>query len=148
MEDKYIEFLKKTEIYDKEALDYLKDNTKVVDYSEETSNLIGTYPQVDDNNILKGVNICVPKMTNDITVGMNIHNYVSALMLYRNINKEFKNDKYEDLMGTYYELAYLKDNEQEDYFNMYLENIKEENNHLTMLLNVFDKDNKKSVNQR
>ena len=147
MEDKYIEFLKKTEIYDKEALDYLKDNTKVVDYSEETSNLIGTYPQVD-NNILKGVNICVPKMTNDITVGMNIHNYVSALMLYRNINKEFKNDKYEDLMGTYYELAYLKDNEQEDYFNMYLENIKEENNHLTMLLNVFDKDNKKSVNQR
>ena len=167
MEEKFINFLKKTEIYNENLLDYLKNRTTVENINElpkdfhvslprvnknlnEVLNIrdyanallfIGTYPQVDENNILKSVNICVPKMTNDITVGMNIHEYVKALMLYRNLGKEYQEDKYEELMPTLYELVYLKENDQEDYLNLYLEAIKEEDNYLTMLLNIFDKDN-------
>ena len=40
-----------------------------------------------------------------------IHEYVKALMLYRNLGKEYQEDKYEDLMPTLYELVYLKENE-------------------------------------
>ena len=144
MEDKFINYLKKTEIYNEELLNYLKDNTKVIEYSEDANDFIGTFPQVDENNILTGIKMCVPKMTNDITVGMNIHEYVHALMLYRNLNKEYVEDNQAELMPTFYELNYYKENNVNDYFNFYIEHIKEKGNYLTMLLNIFDKDNNKN----
>ena len=144
MEDKFINYLKKTEIYNEELLNYLKDNTKVIEYSEDANDFIGTFPQVDENNILTGIKMCVPKMTNDITVGMNIHEYVHALMLYRNLNKEYVEDNQAELMPTFYELYYYKDNNVDDYLNFYIEHIKEKGNYLTMLLNIFDKDNNKN----
>ena len=144
MEDKFINYLKKTEIYNEKVLNYLKDNTKVIEYSEDANDFIGTFPQVDENNILTGIKMCVPKMTNDITVGMNIHEYVHALMLYRNLNKEYVEDNQAELMPTFYELYYYKDNNVDDYLNFYIEHIKEKNNYLTVLLNVFDKDNNKN----
>ena len=144
MEDKFINYLKKTEIYNEELLNYLKDNTKVIEYSEDANDFIGTFPQVDENNILTGIKMCVPKMTNDITVGMNIHEYVHALMLYRNLNKEYVEDNQAELMPTFYELYYYKDNNVDDYLNFYIEHIKEKDNYLTMLLNIFDKDNNKN----
>lgn len=144
MEDKFINYLKKTEIYNEKLLNYLKDNTKVIEYSEDANDFIGTFPQVDENNILTGIKMCVPKMTNDITVGMNIHEYVHALMLYRNLNKEYVEDNQAELMPTFYELYYYKDNNVDDYLNFYIEHIKEKGNYLTMLLNIFDKDNNKN----
>ena len=90
--------------------------------------------------------MCVPKMTNDITVGMNIHEYVHAVTLYRYLNKEYEEDKQEELMPTFYELNYYKDNNVDDYLNFYIEHIKEKDNYLTMLLNIFDKDNNKNNN--
>ena len=144
MEDKFINYLKKIEIYNEELLNYLKDNTKVIEYSEDANDFIGTFPQVDENNILTGIKMCVPKMTNDITVGMNIHEYVHALMLYRNLNKEYVEDNQAELMPTFYELNYYKDNNVDDYLNFYIEHIKEKDNYLTMLLNIFDKDNNKN----
>ena len=147
MKEKYIDYLKKTEIYNEKVLNYLKDNTKVIEYSEDANDFLGTFPQVDENNILTGIKMCVPKMTNDITVGMNIHEYVHALMLYRNLNKEYVEDKQADLMPTFYELNYYKENNVDDYFNFYIEHIKEKDNYLTMLINIFDKDNK-NVNKK
>ena len=166
MEEKFINFLKKTEIYNEKLLDYLNDKIEIKDLSEAPKDLslgalrignnvskleelddyvhsiyfLGTFIEVDDDNILRNIYVRVPKMTNDISVGMNIYEYVKALMLYRNLGKEYQEDKYEDLMPTLYELVYLKENDQEDYLNLYLEAIKEEDNYLTMLLNIFDKD--------
>ncbi len=168
MEEKFINFLKRTELYNEKFNDYINDKIEIKDLSETPKDLrleilkmgsnvskleelgdyvhsiyfLGTTVEVDDDDIIKNVYITVPKMTNDITVGMNIREYVHALMLYRELGKEYKEDKYEDIIPTYYELAYLKENNQEDYFNLYLESIKEDNSYLSVLLNIFDKDNK------
>jgi len=145
MQEKYINFLKEVNIYDEKAINYLKDKTRILDYSEESKDFIGTYPQVDKNNILKDIKMCVPKITNDITLSINIHEYVHALLLYKNLNKEYKEDKYPELLPVFYELVYLKENNIDDYFNYYIEHIKEQNNYLTILLNIFDKENKKVI---
>ena len=146
MEEKFINFLQEMEIYNEKFLNYLKDKTLIVDLNEETKSSIGTYPKIDENNILKDIHICVPKKTNDITISMNIHEYVEALLLFRNLNEEYKEEKQKDLMPTFYELVYLKENNQDDYFNIYLEQIKESNSYLTILLNLFDKENVKEKN--
>ena len=143
MEEKYINYLKEAEIYNEKILAYLKANTKVIDYFEDSKDFIGTFPQVDENNILRGIKMCVPKMTNDITVGINIHEYVHAIMLFRNLNKEYVEDKQVELMPVFYELNYYKENNVDDYLNFYIEHIKEKDNYLTMLLKIFDKDNNK-----
>ena len=143
MEEKFINFLKETELYNEEVLEYIKPNTVKVDYSPEAIDFIGCFPVTDENNKLRAIRMCVPKMIDDITVAINIHEYVHLLMIYRSLNKEYEEPKDAELMPVYYELAYLKENNLDDYLNYYLEHIKEQDNYLRILLDIFAKDDNK-----
>ena len=140
MEEKFINFLKKSELYNEEFLNYLNDRTLITNHFEENKDIIGTYPILDEKNILKDIKICIPKLYNDIEVGVYINEYVTALMLYRNLNKEYKKHELDRIIPTYYELIYLKENNQEDYLNLYLEELKEQDDTYEILLNIFNKD--------
>ena len=140
MEEKFINFLKKSELYNEEFLNYLNDRTLITNHFEENKDIIGTYPILDEKNILKDIKICIPKLYTDIEVGVYINEYVTALMLYRNLNKEYKKHELDRIIPTYYELIYLKENNQEDYLNLYLEELKDQDDTYEILLNIFNKD--------
>ena len=73
MEEKFINFLKKSELYNEEFLNYLNDRTLITNHFEENKDIIGTYPILDEKNILKDIKICIPKLYNDIEVGVYIN---------------------------------------------------------------------------
>ena len=66
MKEKFINFLKETELYNEEVLEYIKPNTVKVDYSPEAIDFIGCFPVTDENNKLRAIRMCVPKMIDDI----------------------------------------------------------------------------------
>ena len=141
MEEKFIKFLKDNNIYNKEALKYFNDNSTYVDYKDESAEyFVGCYPKVE-NGILKGINICVPRMEDEITVTINIHEYVHALRLYKGLNKKYKDTGYEEVLPVFYELIFFKENAKsmDDYYNFYknylLEDYKKEYLMVTELYN-------------
>ena len=103
MRNKFIKFLKDTEIYNEEVFEYIKPKTVYLDHSEEATHFYGVFPIVDDNNIIKDIKLCVPKIKDDITVSINIHEYVHLLMVYRDLNKEYdvKTTHYNNLAKRY-----------------------------------------------
>jgi len=105
MYGKFINFLKENELYDEEVFNYMKDRIRIVKYNETSKDFFGCYPIVDENNILRDIKICVPNTIDDITVSINIHEYVHYLLTYRSLNKEYKEDKYAELMPVFYELS-------------------------------------------
>lgn len=127
MEEKFINFLKETEIYNEELFKYIKPKTVYLDHSEEAIPFYGVFPIVDDNNIIKDIKLCVPKIKDDITVSINIHEYVHLLMVYRDLNKEYKESDYDELLPVMYEFYYLKDNDPE-YLEAYKEKISKSDN--------------------
>lgn len=127
MRNKFIKFLKDTEIYNEEVFEYIKPKTVYLDHSEEATHFYGVFPIVDDNNIIKDIKLCVPKIKDDLTVSINIHEYVHLLLLYRNLNKEYKESDYDELLPVMYEFYYLKDNDPE-YLEAYKEKISKSNN--------------------
>ena len=79
----YIEFLKKYNLYDKEVFDFIKDKTVYVDYmNTDSENFIGVYPIVDKDNIVRDLRMCVPNIVDDISISMNIHEYVHLIKMY------------------------------------------------------------------
>ncbi len=146
MQDKFIKFLKDTEIYNEEVLNYIKPKTVLLDHSEESFSFYGCYPILDDNNILKDIRLCIPKITDDITVSINIHEYVHLLRLYKYLNKEYIESEYEELLPVMYELSYLKSVNNKDYIDRYIDHINEKDNYLKVLLDTFNinKDNNKT----
>jgi len=127
MRNKFIKYLKDTEIYNEEVFKYIKPKTVYLDHSEEATHFYGVFPIVDDNNIIKDIKLCVPKIKDDITVSINIHEYVHLLLLYRELNKEYKESDYDELLPVMYEFYYLKDNDPE-YLEAYKEKISKSNN--------------------
>ena len=144
MKDEYINFLKRSELYNQEAIDFIKPKTIYVDYRNESErDFVGCYPIVK-NGILKDIRYCVPKIVDDISISMNIHEYVHLITTYKYLNKKYIPDTYEELLPVYYELIYLKENDS-DYFDYYLDYLKtEEKDYFKILFNIFE-DNKKGL---
>jgi len=135
----YIEFLKKYNLYDKEVFDFIKDKTVYVDYmNTDSEDFIGVYPIVDEDNIVRDLRMCVPTIVDDISISMNIHEYVHLIKMYSNLNKEYVEDKYKELLPVMYELLFLKSINFNDYIDIYIEHIKKEDNYLKVLLDVFN----------
>ncbi len=125
MEEKFIKFLKDNNIYDEKVLEFFKNNSTYVDFKDDdTKYFIGCYPKVE-NGILKGVNICVPDMEDEVTVTINIHEYVHTLELYKKLNKEYKETSYEEVLPVFYELIFFKENVKTmaDYSKFYEEHL-------------------------
>ena len=140
MEEKYINFLKEYNLYNEEIFEYMKDRIVYVDYKNENHRFfIGVYPKVDEgSNIVTDIRMYVPKIVDDISVSMNIHEYVHLISVYNNLNKEYVDDPYKELLPVMYELLYIKSINNNECLDIYKEHIKERVNYLKELLDIFD----------
>ena len=144
MYKKFEDFLKKYKLYDQEVIDYIKTRMIIVDYSYEPArDYIGCFPIVK-NGMITDIRLCVPKMVDDITVSINIHEYVHLLDVYKRLYEEDVKDKNEELLPVLCEFKYLEDNDTEylDYYKECIMNGK--NRNLKRLVLSYD-DNKKRV---
>lgn len=109
--DKYINFLKKHNIYSKEILEYIRRNSIHFDYLEEEKRaFIGCFYLQNKKEILQKIHVCIPYIDSDITTLINIHEYIHVLSLYPYLNKKMKLTKQEEILPIFYELLYYLDN--------------------------------------
>ena len=120
MYEKFIEFLKKYNLYDEEILNYISTRMIIVDYNHpDAKEMIGCFYKAN-HDIVTDFRLCVPKMVDDITVSINIHEYVHLLNMYKYLGREYQEDKYFEVLPVFFELIYLNDTNPE-----YLEERKE-----------------------
>ncbi len=143
MEEKFINFLKKSELYNEEVLDYIKYRTTRVDYRQDGSgDFIGCFPIVIDG-LVQDIWLCVPKMVDDISVSINIHEYVHLLRAYKSLGKRPVDNEYSELLPIMYEFAYLKDVGNQEYLEKYKQNILDDGyEYLKDLVNYLDSGDK------
>lgn len=108
---KYINFLIKHNIYDEEVLKYIRRNSIVFDYREEDKrDFIGCFYITDKNNRVKKIKLCIPIMNSEISVLINIHEYIHLFILHQYLNKKYQNNNDTEILPILYELLYYLDN--------------------------------------
>lgn len=123
---KFIEFLKKHNLYDEEVLNYWKDNKTSFDYREEEKrDLIGCF-YILRNNILEKIKLIVPFIESDKTVLINIHEYIHLFLLYPKLGKKCKIGLDKEVLPIFYEKVYIQENptpqliEYHEYLNSFI----------------------------
>lgn len=117
----FLNFLQKHNIYNKEVLEYFYNNSTFVNYKDENEReFIGCYPKVE-NSILTKVKICVPKIEDDISASINLHEYIHLLTLFNKLNKEYEEMSHEEVLPIFYELVFMNENIKDlsDYYKYY-----------------------------
>lgn len=116
--NKYINFLIKHNLYNEEVLEYIRNNSIKFDYrDEEQREFIGCFYITDKKEKIKKINICVPIIDSDITVLINIHEYIHLFILYQHLNKNFLRDTDEEMLPILYEMLYFLDNPSKELEN-------------------------------
>lgn len=141
---KFIEFLKKHGIYDEEVIRYYREHWELFEYLdvEERINMGTNY--IIRNGYLEEIKAIVPIMNNDITVLINVHEYIHVLMNYKKINQPVKiKTKDHEVLPIFYEKLYVKENSTEeliDYHNFLKECIDDTpEEQYVFALNISDK---------
>ena len=147
MEEKYINFLKKYDLYREDIFEYMKDKTKYIDYRlDESKRFYGVFTNIE-NGIIKDIRVMVPYIVDDTSISIRIHEYIHVLKLYDYLNKEYVFTDYEDLLPVFYELVYAKENNNYDYINERIDELKDNFNYLKVVLDLFDQ-NKENNNKK
>ena len=147
MEEKYINFLKKYDLYREDIFEYMKDKTKYIDYRlDESKRFYGVFTNIE-NGIIKDIRVMVPYLVDDTSISIRIHEYIHVLKLYDYLNKEYVFTDYEDLLPVFYELVYAKENNNYDYINERIDELKDNFNYLKVVLDLFDQ-NKENNNKK
>lgn len=115
---KFIDFLKKHNIYDEEIVEYFNDHSTRFDYLEdEYREFIGIYYLFDKTNTLKGLNIVVPYINNDKTILINVHEYIHLYMLYDKLDKFCVLGKDREVLPIFFERVFINENPTEELIN-------------------------------
>ena len=151
-EKKVVEFLKRLNLYSEDVLDFIKDKTIHINYSDADSReFIGCYPIMEDN-VIRDIRLCVPVIEDDFTAAINVHEYIHLLRLYRHLDEEFEFTNSEEVSPVIFEILFLSSKgdkkfaEYLDYYKEYVENKKD--SALIAFLEIYDdiiridKDNK------
>lgn len=119
---KFIEFLKKHNLYDEELYKYWWDNTIRFDYlNEDGRYFINTYYMFKDGYLVK-ISAVLPFIDSDITILINIHEYVHMFLLYKKIGKRCNIDKDCEVLPILFERIYIEENNTPD-LNKYFDYI-------------------------
>ncbi|MBQ6477024.1 MAG: hypothetical protein IJI43_01125 [Bacilli bacterium] len=137
--EKYIKFLKENNLYDQDLIDYMSTRTTYVDYNNENAKeFIGCY-LMTENDVIEDIALCVPRIVDDVTVSINIHEYVHLLNTYKYLGKKYVIREEDELLPVKYELLYLK-KENPTYMNSYIQEISKCNNKvLKEFISSYDK---------
>ena len=129
IDKKLIEFFKKHNLYEEEIFDYIRNNLTLVDYDDDTQNIfIGCYYMTDKKNILKGFKLYVPRIYNDITMIVSIHEFVHAIISYKYLGKKYIVDITSEALPMLYEKIYINEHPLIKYGNKLDEMINTNNN--------------------
>ena len=127
MYNKFIEFLDKHNLYDKDILKYFQSNSLIFDYSnEEFRDFIGCYYSFDKSGRLIKIKACVPYIYDDKTILINIHEYIHFYLLYKKIGKKFIIGLDAEVLPILYEKIYILENPSvellsyEEYLNNFI----------------------------
>ena len=113
--EKFKNFLKKHSIYNEKIINYIQENTIVIDYNdEEYRSYISTVPVIGKDNRLKAIKSILPYINNDITILININEYVKALIYYQRLGKYFNIKEEIEILPLFYERLYILENETEE----------------------------------
>lgn len=108
---KFIRFLKEHNLYDAEALEYLRNNGVFFDFlEEENRDFIGCRYILDKNEKLQKIQICAPFIRDEKTILINIHEFTHGLMLYKYLGKKIKTGNDIEILPMLYERVYLIEN--------------------------------------
>lgn len=108
---KFIHFLKEHNLYDENAMEYLHEKGIFFNYlEEENRDFIGCYFATNKRKILEDIILCVPYITDEKTLIINIHEYTHALLYYKYLGKKVdtKNSSIE-ILPMMYEKLYIKE---------------------------------------
>ena len=110
MPDILINFFNKYEFYDKKIFEYIEKNSMIIDINRDKNLVfIGCFPKVE-KDILVGFKIILPKIVDDKTLFIWLHEYLHAISLYKKIGLEYFEDCNEEVMPVCYEKLFVLDN--------------------------------------
>ncbi len=112
---KFIEFLKEHGIYDEEVVKYYREHWELFDYLDVEKRINMGTNYIIRNGQLEEMRVVVPIMNNDITVLINVHEYIHVLTNYNKINHRAKiKTKDHEVLPIFYEKVYVKENPTEE----------------------------------
>lgn len=130
----FIDFFKKHNLYEEKMFDYIRRNSTLLDYRDDEQRIfIGCFYICGKQNILQKIKLCVPFINSQITILINIHEYLHAIELYSKIGKKYQSKDTEEVLPMLYESLYFLDNPS-----------KELENHLLYLNSRIKDDSKES----
>jgi len=127
--NKFIFFLKRHNIYDKNKYEYLLSNTTFIDTDDEVE-YIGCYYTKNEYNYITGINLVIPNLDDDVCVMIAIHEYIHGYIMYDKLNKQYSMKASEEVLPMFYEYLYYLENqsdELEKYRISTIDNIEKEN---------------------
>jgi len=129
-QDKFLSFLKKHNLYDEEKYSYLIKKATFIDLNkDENISSIGCYYIKNEFNIITKIELYLPKLNDDISVMIAIHEYVHGYLMYSRLNKSYKPKASEEVLPMFYEYLYYleeKNQELEEYRSKTIEYVEKE----------------------
>lgn len=108
--NEFINFFIEKGLYNEITFDYLRNNSKIIDYiDKEARQEIGCY-HITKNQILKGVCICVPMIKDYKTLLINIYVYTHAIQLCKQMGKKIDSKMNNQILPMLYERIYVEEN--------------------------------------
>lgn len=89
----FINFMNEQKLFTKEFKEFIKDRTKIIDRPVE-EDWYGCFPIIKDN-ILVDVRLLIPKIKDEKTLLVNIHEYEHAMELFCELGKNYIDNKEE-----------------------------------------------------
>lgn len=106
-----IDFFKRHNLYNEEMFDYFSRNSSMIDYEDKEQRLfIGCFYTFGKDKRLKDIHLNVPYVYNDITMLVSIHEFIHAIILYKNINKKVNIGIDKEVLPMLYEKIYINEN--------------------------------------
>lgn len=128
---KFIDFLKRHDLYNQEIFKYIEENIERFDeHYNELMLIRGIYYNYNDNEELKNFKLCVPYIDNEKTAFLNLGPYIKAIHAYPKLGKKYKQNAEIEIIVMYYEKLFIsetKNKELERYLNNIISTIKKEN---------------------
>lgn len=140
---KFIDFFKRHNLYDEKIFNYLRENSVMFDYRDEDSRpFIGCYYTYSKDDKLKKISLCVPFIDDDITILINIHEYIHGILMYNKIGYKYKAGIDCEVLPMLYERIFVEETQNEklkEYLKYLNKNILESSNpEYQLALNVQD----------
>ena len=116
---KFVEFLKSHNLYDEEIYKYWYDNSMRFDYRvEEGRDFINTYYKFE-NGYLVMIYSFLPFIDNDVTILINIHEYIHTYVMYDKLGKKCRIGKDCEILPMLFEKLFVKENSNDELLNYY-----------------------------